>query len=100
MLPSLPQGNCAQPTTDPNAALNGTLAAFGGHKGAALALVVELTGSALSNGVIAGDAQRPKSENWGHTVLAFKPEQLVDDFAERAAAILMVIGVSMVRIGT
>ncbi|RAD84531.1 oxidoreductase, partial [Burkholderia multivorans] len=36
-----------RPTTDPQAALQGAMRTFGGHKGSALAAMVELLGGAL-----------------------------------------------------
>jgi LDH2 family malate/lactate/ureidoglycolate dehydrogenase len=59
----LPEGvafdAAGKPTIEPNEALDGTLAPFGGHKGAGFALAIELLGSALANGGIAGDPSRP-----------------------------------------
>ena len=71
------------PTTDPDAALAGTLGTFGGHKGAALALCVELLGAALPGAGVVADATNPKSKSWGHTVIALDPALLVDDFPDR-----------------
>ena len=89
----LPEGAAfdkdGQPTIDPDAVLGGgTLVPFGGHKGAALALAVELIGATLANAGVAGDNARPKGPNWGHTVIAFTPELLIPDFPSRASAVL------------
>ena len=85
------------PTTDPDTALAGTLGAFGAHKGAALALCVELLGSALPGAGVVADAANPKAESWGHTVIALDPALLVDDFQERVVAVLAAVKVSHPR---
>ena len=68
------------PTTDPKAALTGSLAPIGGVKGATLALMVEvlcvaLTGAAFSfeNDSYFGPGNRPRI---GHAILAIDPEAL------------------------
>jgi (2R)-3-sulfolactate dehydrogenase (NADP+) len=68
------------PTTDPKAALTGSLAAIGGVKGAALALMVEvlsvaLTGAAFSfeNDSYFEPGGKPRI---GHAILAIDPEAL------------------------
>jgi LDH2 family malate/lactate/ureidoglycolate dehydrogenase len=95
---ALPPG-CAfdpdgRPTTDPDLALAGTLGAFGAHKGAALALCVELLGSALPGAGVVADAANPKAQSWGHTVIALDPALLVDGFAERVATVLAAVKAS------
>lgn len=45
-----------QPTTDPTAALAGTLSPIGGAKGGALALMVEILGAALTGGAFGWEA--------------------------------------------
>ena len=45
-----------QPTTDPTAALGGTLSPIGGAKGGALALMVEILGAALTAGAFGWEA--------------------------------------------
>lgn len=69
-----------QPTTDPKAALTGSLAAIGGAKGTALALMVEvlcvaLTGAAFSfeNDSYFEPGNKPRI---GHAILAIDPEAL------------------------
>lgn len=47
-----------QPTTDPVAALQGTMLAFGGHKGSALSAMIELMGGALIGDMLSSDSQR------------------------------------------
>jgi len=69
------------PTTDPKAALTGSLSAIGGVKGAALALMVEvlcvaLTGAAFSfeNDSYFAPGNKPRI---GHAILAIDPDALV-----------------------
>ncbi len=64
------------PTTDPESAMAGALLTFGGHKGAGLALMVEmLTGPLVGAGVV-GDADA--SSNRGLAFVAIRPSALVD----------------------
>ena len=76
-------------TTDAAAALEGgAIATFGGHKGAGLALCVELLAGALSGGALPGGAvSKKEAKSWGHTFVCIKPEALVDDFETRASAV-------------
>lgn len=65
-----------QPTTDPDVAMAGALTAFGGHKGAGLALMVEmLTGPLMGAGVIGDD---DTASNRGMAFIAIRPSALVD----------------------
>ena len=66
-------------TTDPTAALAGAIKAFGGYKGAALALIVELLTRPLVGAVRKEDG---KKHDWGNLIFAIDPELLVDDIAE------------------
>lgn len=61
-------------TTDPQAALQGAALPFGGHKGYALALVIQILASAL---VGAAPIPRP-GENYGLLMLAVSPSLFVD----------------------
>lgn len=67
-----------EPTTDPTAALAGTLSPIGGTKGGALALMVEILGAALTAGAFGWeassffDAEGPPP-NMGHLFLAIDP---------------------------
>ncbi len=64
------------PTTDPDAAMAGALMAFGGHKGAGLALMIEmLTGPLMGAGVVGDD---DAASNRGMAFIAIKPSALVD----------------------
>jgi delta1-piperideine-2-carboxylate reductase len=66
------------PTTDPTAALDGAQLTFGGHKGTAIALMVELlaaglTGSNLSYEAAAADPEWNGPSNAGEFILAIDP---------------------------
>jgi len=75
-------------TTDPNEALSGgAIATFGGHKGAGLALCVELLAGALSGGAVVGNEVKKEAKNWGHTFICIEPGALVDDFEAKAATV-------------
>ncbi|MCY3798936.1 MAG: Ldh family oxidoreductase [Chloroflexi bacterium] len=63
-------------TTDPAAALAGAIKAFGGYKGAALALIVEVLTRPL---VGATRDDRGRKLDWGNLVFAIDPELLADD---------------------
>ena len=63
-------------TTDPAAALGGAIKAFGGYKGAALALVVELLSRPLVGATRNEDGTKL---DWGNLVFAIDPELLTDD---------------------
>ena len=72
-----------QPTTDPMAALDGAFAAWGGHKGSGLGLVVQLFG------VLAGSpALPPELAGFGIVMIAVRPDLLSspDEFAQRVSA--------------
>jgi len=80
-----------RPTTDPARILDGTQLPFGGHKGSAIALLVELlaaaaTGDAFSYEV-AGDAADGGPTRGGEFILAFDPAVLAGtDASERSEA--------------
>ena len=63
-------------TTDPTKALAGAIKTFGGYKGAALALIVEVLTRPL-----VGASRRPDGtkHDWGNLVFAIDPELLADD---------------------
>ncbi len=63
-------------TTDPAAALAGAIVAFGGYKGAALALIVEVLTRPL---VGAARNQDGTKLDWGDLVFAIDPSLLADD---------------------
>ncbi len=71
-------------TTDPSAALGGAIRTFGGYKGAALALLVEVLTHPL---VSTTKDSNGRKTDWGNLVLVIDPELLVDgnSFAERVS---------------
>ena len=69
----------------------GAIATFGGHKGAGLALCVELLAGALSGGAVVGQEVKKEAKNWGHLFLCVKPDALVDDFDAKAAAVCQAV---------
>lgn len=71
-------------TTDPAAALAGAIKAFGGYKGAALALIVEVLTRPL---VGATRDETGKKIDWGNLVFAIDPELLADDRASFQAGV-------------
>jgi LDH2 family malate/lactate/ureidoglycolate dehydrogenase len=83
---ALPEGVAfdaeGRPTTDPAAALAGAIRPFGGYKGAALSVIVEvLTGPLVGASFVGfGDADR----DWGNFVFALSPALLVDADTFRA----------------
>jgi len=67
----------------------GAIATFGGHKGAGLALCVEILAGAMSGGAVLGQVESKKAaKSWGHTIIAIDPSALVDGFADKAAAVM------------
>jgi LDH2 family malate/lactate/ureidoglycolate dehydrogenase len=90
--PDVAYDAAGQPTDDPTAALAGAIRAFGGYKGAALALIVEILTRALVGAT--RDADGSKSD-WGNLVMAIDPNllagreafmALVDDLLARVKA--------------
>jgi LDH2 family malate/lactate/ureidoglycolate dehydrogenase len=82
---SLPEGAAytedGQPTTDPAAALNGAMTAWGGHKGSGLAVMIQLLGMA------AGSSARPDGlSGFGYLVMMFDPAILrpIDEVKKEA----------------
>ena len=72
-----------RPTRDPAAALEGAFAAWGGHKGSGLGIVVQLLG------VLAGSpAIPPEMEGFGMIVIAIRPDLFTpaDDFRREVSA--------------
>jgi (2R)-3-sulfolactate dehydrogenase (NADP+) len=76
-----------EPTTDPKAALRGALLAFGGARGANIALMVEVMAAGLAGANWALDAPSftsgDRSPGAGLTVIAIAPSLLAPDFPER-----------------
>ena len=90
---TIPEGwaldETGQPTTDPAAAMKGALIAFGGNRGANLALMVEVLAAGLSGSNWSLDApsfdKGTKSPGVGLFVLAIEPKLLDADFDQRMA---------------
>jgi (2R)-3-sulfolactate dehydrogenase (NADP+) len=76
-----------RPTTDPHAALRGALLAFGGARGANIALMVEVLAAGLAGANWALDApsftQGDRSPGSGLLVIAIAPALLAPDFSQR-----------------
>ena len=75
------------PTTDPKAALRGALLAFGGARGANIALMVEVMAAGLAGANWALDAPSftsgDRSPGAGLLVIAITPALLAPDFPQR-----------------
>ncbi|WP_028629193.1 Ldh family oxidoreductase [Metapseudomonas resinovorans] len=76
-----------QPTTDPLTALNGAMLTFGGHKGSALAAMVELIagpmiGDLTSAESLAFDEGTRSSPYGGELIIAIDPQRLLGAEAE------------------
>ena len=79
-------------TRDPSEALEYGFATFGGHKGAGLALMVELLAGVLPGAAVLGQCDSKKAaKNWGHILIAVQPESLVDDFATKAESVMRAV---------
>jgi delta1-piperideine-2-carboxylate reductase len=84
----LPEGwaidSVGQPTTDPAAALAGSLLPFGGHKGSALSTMIELLAGAMIGDFLSMDAldhagTLDTAPRHGELILAFNPTLFGDD---------------------
>ena len=84
--PNVAYGKDGNWTTDAAQALEGgAIATFGGHKGAGLSLMIELLAGVLPGGAVLGECSSKKeAKSWGHTLIAIRPELLVDDFESKA----------------
>ncbi|MCG8444072.1 MAG: Ldh family oxidoreductase [Caulobacterales bacterium] len=86
-----------RPTTDPGAALQGSMAPVGGVKGAALALMVEILAAALTGAHFGFEASSLFSDdggppNLGQTLIALDPEMLSGGaYLERMTVLLAAI---------
>lgn len=88
-----PDGN---PTTDPDAAMAGTMLPSGGAKGAALALMVELLTAGLAGAQFAFDASslfddRGPPPGLAHFILVLDPAHFAPGFTDRAEAMVAAI---------
>ena len=83
------RGPDGQPTTDPNEVLAGVQLAFGGYKGAASAMMVEILAAGLSGGELSYEAAEQYSGHGGpthngHLVIAMDPAKFgAADFLAR-----------------
>lgn len=80
-----------KPTTDAGAALEGAMLAFGGHKGSALATMIELMAGALIGDMtsaesMAFDGDDKAAPCHGELILAFSPDIMSGGAAEKNAA--------------
>lgn len=82
-------------TTDPAAALNGTLLPVGGHKGSGIAFMIDLlagalTGSGSADAVVGPYSPQGRSRS-GHLVIALQPDAFGDShaFAERVSDLVV-----------
>jgi len=93
---SIPEGYAldpeGRPTTDGNAAFAGTMLAFGEHKGAALAWMMDILGGVFTGAGYGGDVANPfedldRYQQTGHVFLAFRADLFMpaDAFAARMA---------------
>lgn len=86
-----------QSTTDPNAALAGTLSPIGGAKGGALALMVEILGAALTAGAFGWEASsffdaEGRAPDMGHLFVAIDPGPASgNQFAKRMQTLIAAI---------
>ena len=81
-----------QPTTDPEAALAGTMVPIGGAKGTALALIVELLAAAFTGSAFSKDAgsfftAEGKPPSVGQTMIALRPDAETG-YLDRVGALL------------
>jgi LDH2 family malate/lactate/ureidoglycolate dehydrogenase len=82
-------------TTDASQVLEGgAIATFGGHKGAGLSLCVELLAGALSGSAVLGLVEKRTAKSWGHLFIAINPNDLVDDFETKSAAVIQAVKAS------
>jgi LDH2 family malate/lactate/ureidoglycolate dehydrogenase len=88
-----------RPTTDAEAALNGTVLPIGGPKGSGIAMLMDVMGGVLSGAAFAGgvcDMNKPGSDpqNVGHWFLVFRPEIFVDSkeaYVERMETLMSTV---------
>lgn len=81
----LPEGvamdEAGQPTTDAEKAMNGAMLTFGGHKGSALSLMIELMAGPLIDDLTSKESMaaaqgKPEAPYHGEIILAFDPHLL------------------------
>lgn len=84
--PDLAFDSAGAATTDPGKALRGAIRAFGGAKGSALALLIEIMTGPLAGGAIVGD----ENHQSGNILIALDPDifGFGSDFGERTSALI------------
>ncbi|MBP0484857.1 Ldh family oxidoreductase [Sagittula salina] len=91
----LPEGvaldAAGQPTTDPQAAMAGAMCTFGGYKGSALSIMVELMAGPLIGDLTSLDSMahsqgQPEAPCHGQIIMAFDPERLSGGAQEESDA--------------
>jgi L-2-hydroxycarboxylate dehydrogenase (NAD+) len=86
------------PTTDPDAAMDGALLSFDrGYKGSGFGLVVEMLAGPLVNGSWVDN--KTFKEEWGSLIIAIDPELLVDreEFKKNASDLIDKVKLSRVK---
>lgn len=77
------------PTTDANAALEGSMAPIGGPKGSGIAILMDIMSGVLSGAAFGGDVsdqyKESRPQNVGHCFIAIKPDIFIggDEFRSR-----------------
>ena len=57
--------------------------------------MIELLAGVLPGGAVLGQCESKKAaKSWGHTLIAIRPELLVDDFESKAASVLEAVKAS------
>lgn len=73
LKPGLAFGPAGQATTDPEEALKGAFAAWGGHRGSGLAMVVQMLGMLAGSPMIPGELRE-----FGYLIVAIRPDILTE----------------------
>lgn len=90
-------GPDGEPTTDPDQVLKGVQLAFGGYKGAAIAMMVEILAAGLSGGQFSFEAEKEYAghggpSHAGHLVIALNPAAFgADTFLDRVETLFGMI---------
>lgn len=79
LAPGMAYGPDGKPTTDPDAALQGAFAPWGGHRGSGLAMVVQMLGMLAGSPMIPGELRE-----FGYLIVAIRPDILTDKEAFKA----------------
>lgn len=91
------------PTTDPAAALQGSMVPVGGPKGYGLSLAIDILAGLLTGAAFAGEvkplAHADQRSDYGHWMMALDPEYFLDrkSYAERMATLVHAIRTSAPR---